>query len=393
GPRPRAEVATGPDGTPVFVTVPALSAAPLQPARPPAPVTVTDRVLDNGIVRVELDPDGLFAAVRDLAAGREVLAAGSRGNLLQLHPDLPSHWDAWDVGRHYRRVWTDLTTVDSIEVVEAGPLVGAVRVERSFGASRISQTVYLRAGSARIEVATDLDWHEREKILKVAFPLDVHADRTAAEIQFGHVFRPTHTNTSWDAARFEVYAHRWIHAGEPGYGVALLTDSTYGYDATRGLNPGGGVMTSVRLSLVRAPRSPDPHADQGRHRFRYALLPGAGIAEAVGEAYALNLPLRITPGAGTPPGALVTVDSPAVAVESVKLADDRSGDVVVRLYESLGGRATARLRPGFALAGACLTDLLERPLPHGALAAGPDGALALALRPFQVVTLRLARVS
>src|SRR5205823_1174526 len=175
------------------------------------------------------------------------LAPGARGNLLQLHPDLPSHWDAWDLGRHYRHVWTDLTTVDSVELVSAGPLVGAVRVRRSFGSSRIAQTVTVRAGSGRVEVETDIDWHEREKILKVAFPLDVHADRTAAEIQFGHVFRPTHTNTSWDAARFETFAHRWIHAGEAGYGVALLTDSTYGYDAVR-----AGSVTTVRLSLVRA---------------------------------------------------------------------------------------------------------------------------------------------
>jgi alpha-mannosidase len=203
------------------------------------------------------------------------------------------------------------------------------------------------------------------------------------------VYRPTHTNTSWDAARFEVYAHRWIHAGEPGYGVALLTDSTYGYDAGRTTRDDGGTTTTVRLSLVRAPRSPDPHADQGPHRFRYALLPGAGIAEAIGEAYALNLPLRVLPGAPVPP--LLTVDGQAVVVEAVKLADDRGGDVVVRLYESLGGRAATVLRPGFPLARATRVDLLERPLPDGTLAVAPDGSVPLVLRPFEIVTLRLAR--
>ncbi|MBO0867406.1 MAG: alpha-mannosidase [Micromonosporaceae bacterium] len=363
------------------------------------PVRVTDRVLENGLVRVELDQTGAFGSVRDLrcgatggagAAGREVLAPGHPGNLLRLHPDLPGQWDAWDVDRGYGRVWTDLTTVDAIEVAETGPLLGALRVERSFGGSRISQTIRLRAGSPMIEVDCEVDWHEREKFLKALFPLDVHADRSAAEIQFGHVFRPTHTNTSWDAARFEVYAHRWIHVGEAGYGVALVTDSTYGYHAVRDSRPDGGTTTTVGLSLLRAPRSPDPEADQGAHRFRYALLPGVDIAGAVAGGYRLNLPLRPVPGTGAaalPP--LVTVEGDGVTVEAVKLADDRSGDVVVRLYEAYGGRAAGRLRTGFGLARAYHTDLLERRLSEAGLA--PDGTVPVALRPFQVLTLRLVR--
>ena len=270
--------------------------------------------------------------------------------------------------------------------------MGSIAVERSFGGSRIVQTVTVRAGSRRIDVSTELDWQEREKFLKAAFPLDVHADRTAAEIQFGHVFRPTHTNTSWDAARFETFAHRWIHAGEAGYGVALLTDSTYGYDAVR-----AGSVTTVRLSLVRAPTSPDPHADRGRHRFGYALLPGATIADAVAEGYAVNLPLRVGTGGVFPP--LVTLDgdggaragADAATIEAVKLADDGSGDVVVRLYESLGGRANTRLRTGFPLGRAEVTDLLERPQAGGALPVGPDGTVPLTLRPFQILTVRLTR--
>ena len=415
GPRPRAEVALVPaavaddltphaqrltDGTAaVFVAVPAGAAVPLAAAVEPPPPSVTvsdDSVLDNGLVRVELDRDGLFASVRDLATGRELLAPGARGNLLQLHPDLPGHWDAWDIGRHYRRRYTDLTEVDSIRVAERGPLLGAIVVERSFGSSRITQTITVRAGSPRIDVTTEVDWREREKLLKVAFPFDIHADRTAAEIQFGHVFRPTHTNTSWDAARFEVYAHRWIHAAEPGYGVALLTDSTYGFDATRTTRPAGGTTTMLRLSLLRAPQSPDPHADQGEHRFTYAVLPGAGIADAVAGGYSLNLPLRVAGQAGSAgtgratPAPLVSVDGAAVAIEAVKLADDESGDVVVRLYESLGGRASTRLHTAFPLARAELVDLLERPLDSSMPLAG-DGGVAIELRPFQVVTVRLMR--
>jgi len=363
--------------------VPALGVARLDGTASPSPVKVTGRpgggaVLDNDLVRVEVDGAGRFASVRDLVAGREVFPADRPGNLLQLHPDRPSVWDAWDIERQYRHQHVDLTEVDELE-----PGAGSVRVERSFGGSRLVQTVTVRPGSRRIDVTTEVDWHEQEKILKAAFPLDIHADRVAAEIQFGHVFRPTHTNTSWEAARFEGYAHRWVHVGEPGYGVALLTDATYGYDAGR-----TGTTTTVRLSLLRAPRSPDPYADQGHHRFTYALLPGARIGDAIAEGYALNLPLRTRPGSqAVPPLPLISVAGDAVVVEAVKLADDRSGDVVVRLYESRGGRAHARLGTGFPLAGAAVCDLLERPLED--LDADPDGRLPLTLRPFQILTLRL----
>ncbi|MGP3966103.1 alpha-mannosidase [Streptomyces sp. 6N223] len=391
GPRDRAEVVTLPDRSgAAFVAVPASAGAPLTPAAPaPPPVTVTGRVLDNGQIRVEVAEDGTLASVRDLAADREVLDPAGGGNLLRLHTDLPNYWDAWDIDKHYRNRYTDLREADSVTVTETGPLVGAVRVTRSFGkGSRIVQTVSVRAGSRRVDVRTEIDWHEAEKILKAAFPLDIHAERSSAEIQFGHVQRPTHTNTSWEAARFEVYGHRWVHVGEPGYGVAIINDATYGHDVTRATREDGGTTTTVRLSLVRAPRVPDPGADQGRHAFTYALLPGASVEDAIAEGYALNLPLRPGPGGAQAP--LVTSDHPAATIESVKLADDRSGDVVVRLYESLGGRARATLRTGFPLAGARVADLLERPLPDGPLAATEDG-VAVELRPFQILTLRLRR--
>ncbi|MDT0463314.1 alpha-mannosidase [Streptomyces gibsoniae] len=385
-PYDRAEVVRRADGTPVYVRVPASGSAPLAPVEPDRPVTVTGRVLDNGLVRVELAEDGTLASVRDLRAGREILAG--QGNLLRLHTDLPNYWDAWDIDKHYRNRYTDLLGTESVTVVEADPLVGAVRVERAFGkGSRIIQTITLRAGSPRIDFETEIDWHEAEKILKAGFPVDIRAAHSSAEIQFGHVQRPTHTNTSWEAARFEVSGHRWVHLGEPGYGVAVINDSTYGHDVSRTVREDGGTTTTVRLSLVRAPRVPDPGADQGRHRFTYALLPGASIEDAVAEGYALNLPLRVADSAGAP-DPVVSVDGEGLTVEAVKLADDGSGDVVVRLYESRGGRAAGVLRTGFALAGAQVTDLLERPLETVDSA---GGAVPVALRPFQILTLRLRR--
>jgi alpha-mannosidase len=387
--------------TAVWADAPALAAGTVA-AEPPdavAPVRVEHGdavVLDNGLLRVEIDADGLLASVRDLAADREVLAPGTRGNLLQLHPDHPNRWDAWDLDRHYLRSHTDLTTAESVTVADAGPLVATVRVARAFGAaSRVTQIYRLAAGARRLDLDTEVDWRESQRVLKLAFPLDVHADRSTAEIQFGHVHRPTHTNTSWDHARFEIYAHRWIHVGEPGYGVAVANDATYGHDVQRTTRAAdGGTTTTVRPTLLRAPHSPDPRTDIDHHRFTHALVPGADTARAAEAGYALNLPLRVVPG-GVHVAPLLHVDHPAVLVEAVKLADDRSGDVVVRLYESRGGRAAGTLRAGFAVAGATEVDLLERPLPddrrRAGLHAAGDDAYHLSLRPFQVVTVRLRR--
>ncbi|MFF9804234.1 alpha-mannosidase [Streptomyces coeruleorubidus] len=399
-PYDRAEVVRTADGAPVYVEVPASGSAPLAGAEPPQPVTVSGRVLDNGLVRVEVAEDGTLSSVRDLRANREVLA--DQGNLLRLHTDLPNYWDAWDIDKHYKNRYTDLLDASSVTVVEQDPLVGAIRVERDFGkGSKIIQTITVRAGSPRIDIETDIDWHETEKILKAAFPVDIRAPHSSAEIQFGHIQRPTHTNTSWEAARFEVSGHRWVHIGEPGYGVAVINDSTYGHDVSRTVREaseaswgsprpeaGGGTTTTVRLSLVRAPRIPDPEADQGRHRFTYALLPGASVEDAVAEGYALNLPLRVADAAGAP-APVVSTEGEGVTVEAVKLADDASGDVVVRLYESRGGRARGVLRTGFPLAGAQITDLLERPLEEAPV--DGDGAVPVELRPFQILTLRLRR--
>ncbi|WKD31420.1 alpha-mannosidase [Streptomyces xanthophaeus] len=367
-----------------------------RPARAGEPVTVEERhggghILANGRLLVEIDRRGLIVSVYDLEARRETVAPGAAANLLQIHPDFPNMWDAWDIDAFYRNRVTDLVELDRLEVTGSGPRAATVRVTRSFGRSEAVQQITLRAGAKTVDIVTEVDWHETEKFLKAAFPLDVKAERTASETQFGHVYRATHTNTSWEAAKFEICAHRWIHAEEPGWGVALLNDSTYGHDVTRDVRADGGQTTTVRLSLLRAPRYPDPETDQGSHTLRFSLAPGAGIGDAVREGHALNLPERVVRGAG-PVAPLVAVDEDAVVVEAVKLAEDRSGDVVVRLYESRGGRARATLTAYFPVAAAVESDLLERPLAGTAVGVvTPEGRVPLTLRPFQIVTVRLHR--
>jgi alpha-mannosidase len=376
--------------------IPALAAAPA--SSPAGTSTVTDRpdggfVLDNGLLRAEIDERGLLVSLFDHGTDRETIAPDAPGNLLQLHQDFPNQWDAWDVDKHYRHTFTDLTAVDELTSSADGDGDGAsVTITRTFGAakaSHVTQVITLDADARRLDIHTHVDWHETEKFLKLAFPLDVRAERYAAETQFGHLYRATHANTSWEAAKFEACNHKFVHFEEPGWGVALVTESTYGHDVTRDVREADqGTTTTVRVSLLRAPKFPDPRTDQGGHSFHHALVPGATIADAVREGYRANLPERRVPGdAVVKP--LVTLDNDAVVVSALKLADDGSGDVVVRCYEAHGGRASALATPGFEFQGEVdVCDLLER---RTEAARREDGGVRLRLRPFQLVTLRFKR--
>jgi alpha-mannosidase len=374
----RTEVVELPDGSLTLVSAPACGWSTLVPDRSLGgreQVTIGEGWLDNGLLRVEWDGDGLLTSVQDLVADRQVLADDERGNLFQLHDDHPRAFDAWDVDRTYLDEVTDLVAVDSIEVVERHPLRGGVRFIRTFGASTITQTMRLAAGTRRLEFHTDVEWHERHRFLKVAFPVSVRSTRATYEIQHGHVERPTIVNTTWDEARFEVCGHRWADLSEPGYGVALLSESKYGYDI---------IGHTMRLSLLRAPGFPDPEADQGRHHFAYALVPHEGdLREAgvIAEAEHFNLPVSLVAGQGE--GRVISVDRPGVSVEAVKWAD-RSDAVVVRLCEVWGSRGPVRVTLHRPFVSVTRTDLLERPVSS---LAGRDGTVELELRPFELVTL------
>ncbi|HWW54007.1 MAG TPA: glycoside hydrolase family 38 C-terminal domain-containing protein, partial [Acidimicrobiales bacterium] len=365
-----------------LVSAPACGWAPLnvdEPGPEIPPVAVGDRSMANAYLEVTWGEDGLLTSVWDRKLERQVLAPGSRGNLFQLHEDRPKAFDAWDIDRDYLDQRQDLIACDNVEIVEREPLRAGVRFVRRFGRSTITQTMRLSAGSRRIEFHTEVEWHERHRFLKVAFPLDIRAGRATYEIQHGHVERPTTDNTSWDMARFEVCAHRWADLSEPGYGVALLNDGKYGYDIH------GNVM---RLSLLRGPGYPDPEADQGHHQFGYALLPHPGDLRAPGgvisEAEAFNLPLTVVTGRGS--GQLIHIDRPGVSVEAVKRAD-RSDDVVVRLCEVWGSRGPARVTLNLPVTSVTRADLLERDLPGAHLPL--DGrTVTLSLRPFELVTLK-----
>lgn len=381
----RREVTELPDGSLRTVAVPGCGWAPVSGDAGEVgddwePVRIGDGWVDNGILRVTFDPGGLLTSVWDHEEQREVLAADARGNLYQLHEDRPRDFDAWNVDRAYLDLVTDLDGPPDQppEIVRSGPLRVEIRFHRRFASSALTQTMRLDAGSRRLEFHTEVDWQERHHFLKVAFPVAVRSPTATYEIQHGHIDRPTHANTSWDEARFEVWAHRWADLSEAGYGVALLNDCKYGYDI-RG--------HTLRLSLLRGPGYPDPDADRGHHRFVYALLPHRGDLQegrVVEEAEALNLPLGIRLGAVAGPAAIVAVDRPGISIEAVKAADDGTG-TVVRLCEVHGGRGPVSVTLGRPFDSVERTDLLERPL---GLVEHDGRAARIRVRPFELVTLR-----
>jgi alpha-mannosidase len=337
-------------------------------------------VLDNGLLRVEVGEDGTLHGVYDREAGREVLAG--RANQLWAYTDKPRNWEAWDVDEGYEQEGEEISSEESVEVTESGPLRVSVRVVRRWRGSTIVQTYRLLSGSRRLDVESYVDWRERRVLLRTLFPLAVRSHETTSETMFGALRRPTHHNTPWDATRFEVSAHRFCDLSEPGYGVALLNDGKYGHSAK------GNV---VGISLLRSPLYPDPFADEGEHRFTYSLFPHSGDWTAAGvarEAFALNAPLfpvRAQEDALPRGFSLVEAEGLELALGSLKLAED--GDaVILRLYEPHGARGECTLRFGRPVERVERVNLLEE-------AEGPvevhGGAVRLRVRPFEVVTLRV----
>ncbi|WP_166996645.1 alpha-mannosidase [Paramicrobacterium fandaimingii] len=372
-----------------------LGAAPLgaAPAAASGPfVSLTERdggfVLQNELVTVTISTEGLVTSAIDARSGRDAIAPGQAANLFQLHQDFPNKWDAWDIDTFYRNRVDELRDTDSL----AGQVVDGtaeITLERRFSASSLRQTISLAPRSRTVMLRTEIDWNETEKLLKLAFPLDVQAANTEAETQFGFQARPTHVNTSWEAAKFETSMHRFVLVREPDFGVALVNDSIYGYDTTRD-STDAGVSTTVRLSLLRAPRFPDPATDHGTHVITTGLVIGATPESATAAGIELNAPATLVTGANdVAPLVCVTGSASAsgdgIVVSSVKLADDRSGDVVVRVYESRGHRAAGALDVGFAHNGIREVSLIEDEIPDARTGA------EFSLTPFEVRTFRIAR--
>lgn len=353
-----------------------VEAAPYADAVPAVPrdtVTLEGLVLENGNLRIELNQDGSVRSVVEKTMGRETLA--EHGNRLELYEDRPVKFDAWDIDPSHLEMRRDCPAADSHRVLSSGPLRAEVEfVRRISEASSLRQVVRLDAESRRVEFHTEVDWHEEHTLLKVCFPLAVRAPFATYEMPFGYAERPTHFSTSYDRARYEVPGHRFADLSEHGFGAAVLTDSKYGYSCHAG---------DLRISLLRAPKSPDREADMGMHRFAYALLPHAGgwrEGRVLAEAIHFNAPLRATAPVGP---SFASVNDPNVVLDTIKRAEH--GDpLVLRLYEAHGARGTARVRLREPATRARLANALE---DAGDEVVVENGELVLPYLPHQVLTV------
>ena len=354
---------------------------------PEGELVVTPTLLENTFLRVELNDAGDITRIYDKVNGRDVMPPDAIANQFQAFEDRPLRWDAWDIDIFFEDKMWKSDPAKSVKVIESGPLRATLEVRRRILNSFYVQHISLQYNSPRLDFDTTIDWHERHILLKVAFPVDVLSNVATYEIQWGNVQRATHRNTSWDWARFETCAQKWVDLSEGNYGVSLLNDCKYGHDI-RDNTPRGGVM---RISLLRGTTMPDPEADQGEHRFAYSLLPHAGSwgETTIAQAYALNDPLIVSqPGSqmsSLQPISLLSTEPANIVVETIKGAEDGNG-LIVRLYESQRRRSQVRLQLGFELGSAWRTNLLE----ENQDALTPDGnTLSLSMRPYEIVTLRL----
>lgn len=383
----------GPSEFAVAVDVAPFGVVALEPREVTDRVVVTDCSMTNGHVAVCWNKHGDVTSIIDIASQRELIPTGEHAAVLELGCDRPVEYDAWDL-ESWTRTQCRPVTGGEVTVEADGPLVGRVRVLRSFGPSRVVTTYELRAESRQLDIALDIDWYHDEHLLSMAFPLDVRAETAACDVQFGVTHRPTHPSSPWDAAKFEVCAHRYVSLAEPSFGVAVLNDGRYGHAIFGG---------AIRVSLARAAKYPDPDADHGHHRVRLAVRPHDGdLGQVRAAAELLNRPMQLSidegssvAAAAAPEPVVTIVESdgkPALGVEvgAIKLADDgphtAAGDLIVRLHEAIGDRTHITLRTSRRIGAAWSCDLMETPQRGHEVG---DGVLSLTLRPFELVTLRI----
>lgn len=334
-------------------------------------------VMENELIRVQFNARGEITSLWDKEAHRE--AMDGAGNRLCLFKDVPDNFDAWDLDSmaEMQPVATDEPV--NLEIVAEGPLAARLALSRKLSKSTVTQTITLRRGSRRVDFATTIDWQETHRLLKVAFPVSIHANEAIHDIQFGHLRRPNHRSRPFDADRFEVCNHKWSALAEESRGAAVLNDCKYG------LSVNGNC---INLTLLKSAVAPDMTADKGIQTMTYALYVWNGsLAESgvVREAYDLNVPVMVVPGTAGE-GSLFSLDAENVVIEAVKPAEDGSSDVVVRLYEAMRTATRCTLSTALPVKAAAQTNLVEK---EAAQLEFRGSKVELDFRPFEIKTIRL----
>ncbi|SDL73015.1 alpha-mannosidase [Paenibacillus jilunlii] len=356
-----------------YKTEPEAPAVPVLPA-----VSVSKSHMENEWIGLEFNEKGEITRIFDKETGTE-WAAG-HCNVMRMYRDQNSDFDAWEIDRRYRLAPVGLNANAKVSVTANGPLFANIRVERELNHSTMIQDIRLGAGSRRVEFHTTVQWREKNKLLKADFPVRIHTNESLQEIQFGYVKRPNHASRPHDADRYEVVQHKWSALAEANRGFALLNDCKYGISVND---------NTMSLTLLRAPTWPDETSDQGVQHFTYGFTFWNGAfldSPVVREAYELNYPVSLVPGEGYGEQSLLCIDQANVITETVKLAEDGSGDWVVRLYESKGASVVCRLHTGLPVAAVSDANMLEEKIAE---VPQEGGVVMLQFRPFEVKTIRM----
>lgn len=347
-------------------------------------LTVTEDLLDTPFHRIELNAKGEITRLFDKRLNME-LSCGEPMNVLRAFEDKPQRFDAWDIDIYYREKPYPAMKLLDRKVIECGAVRGVIRLTWGFNQSIITQDVTVYQNLDRIDFKTRVNWKERQVLLKVFFPVDVHAQNASYEIQFGNIERPTHTNTEWDFAKFEVCGHRWADLSEAGYGVALLNDCKYGHDIHG---------NTLSLTLIKSAVRPDETADRCEHEFTYSLYPHAGTwreSQVQRAAVQLNMPLGVAEisacgSAENTECSLFRVNSGHVLLDTVKRCEDERA-YIIRLYEYQNKKDEAvELIAALPVKRAAETDLMENEL------SGVDchnGVLRFSVHGYEIKTLKL----
>lgn len=336
--------------------------------------------LETPFYTIQLDKQGMFTSIYDKENDREVIQEGQRANLLRMYEDKPIYFDNWDIDIYYTEKYWDVDSVEHMEWTEIGAVRAVLEITRKASQSTIQQNIIFYADSRRIEFETYVDWKEHQTLLKVHFPVAVHTDEAAFDLQFGNLTRKTHQNTSWDVARFESCGQKWMDLSEGHYGVSMLNDCKYGHSVKD---------SNMALTLIKSGTEPNPTTDQEEHVFTYAIYPhaeGWRAAGTVAEAYKLNQPLLVqTQTAEQEAFSYASAAHANVIVETIKDAEDGSG-TVLRLYESENAYTKTKLTVNADFEKAYICNLLEE-TEHEASVAGKE--IQVVLKPYEVVTVKV----
>ena len=364
---------------PVYGTLPFLKPAEVGhlPEKAHASLVGDGAVIENALVRVVLNERGEVVSFVDRDTGRE-FAAGPMNRLL-MYKDVPRLFDAWDIDSNYILQPVTIDEPVKLTVVRAEGLRAVIHLSRKVLNSTFEQDIVLDAQSRRLDFVTRVDWHELHRLMKVEFPVAVRASEGINEIQFGYMKRPTHRSRLYDSDRFEVCNQRYSALCDESHGAAVLNDCKYGISMNE---------NAMQLTLLRGAASPEMRADEGEHTFTYAFTAWEGgfmDSPVVAEAYALNVPLRVAPGTCATFSAF-SVDAPNVFIDTVKPAEDGSGDVVLRLYEAKRADTRCALSVNIPARRVWACDMLENREEELPL---QDGCVWLDFHTFQVRTLRI----